>query len=237
MVNVFYDADADLDALKQATIAVIGYGNQGRAQALNLRDSGLNVLVGGIEDEALSRAAGDGFMTLSIGEAARQAEVVMLLLPDEVAPQIYHESIVSAMSPGKVLEFASGYNVTYRYIAPPAGVDVVLVAPRMIGRAVRELFDRGSGAPALIGVHQDATGRATARALALAKGLGFTRAGAVWSSFEEETLADLFGEQFVGGLLHQIRLAFAVMRDAGISEEAALLSLPFRARWPRSTRR
>jgi ketol-acid reductoisomerase len=223
MVEIFYDAD--LGALKGELITVIGYGNQGRAQALNLRDSGLEVIVGGVADESLSQAADDGFVTLPLAEAAEEADVVMLLVPDEVAPAIYHDSILPGLSTGKALEFASGYNITYGFIAPPAGVDVILVAPRMIGRAVRELYVQGKGAPALVGIQQDATGRAKARTLALAKAIGATRSGAVWSSFEEETLTDLFGEQFVGGLIHQTRLAFEVMREAGISDEAALLEL------------
>jgi len=225
MARIYYDEDADLSQLEGKSIAIIGYGNQGRAQALNLLDSGVSIIVGTARDETWNQAKEDGFTTLTPAEACAQAEIIFLLVPDEIAPQVYEESVMRYLTPGKVLDFASGYNITYGFISPPPSVDVILLAPRMIGRSVRDLYMAGRGAPCLLGIEQDASGKALAIALALAKALGFTRAGVVESSFREETLTDLFGEQTHGGVLHLTRMAYEVMREVGISEEAALLEL------------
>ncbi|QGP93119.1 Ketol-acid reductoisomerase [Neomoorella glycerini] len=225
MPRIYYDQDADLSYLKDKTVAIVGYGNQGRSQALNLRDSGINVIVGNTRDRAWDQAKEDGFETYPVAEAVERADVIALLVPDEIAPQVYEESIVPHLKEGKVLDFASGYNVTYDFIQFPEYIDVIMVAPRMIGRSVRDLFVQGSGGPSLVGVHQDYSGQAWERALAFAKGIGSTRVGAVESSFEEETRCDLFGEQLSGGLLYMIRTAYEIMVANGISEEAAILEL------------
>ncbi len=225
MAEVFYDEDIELSLLHQKTIAIIGYGNQGRAQALNLRDNDQTVIVGNVRDTSWEQAEKDGFEVYEVREAAQKADIIFLLVPDEVAPWVFETEILPGLRAGTVLDFASGYNITYGFIVPPPDVDVVLLAPRMIGRSVRDLFVAGRGAPSLVGVHQDYSGQAKEIVLALAKGIGSGRAGAVWSSFEEETLADLFGEQVVGASLFLTRMAYEVLREAGVSEEAALLEL------------
>ena len=200
MTRKYYDKDADLADLRGQVVAVLGYGNQGRSQALNLRDSGVEVLVGSGQADASEEAARkDGFEVFSFAACADRADILMLLLPDEILPQLYCEHLFPRLRAGQALCFASGYNVYYKAIELPVGVDVVLLAPRMIGRAVRELFVKGGGAPALIAVEQDGSGRARQRVLALAKGIGATRSMALDSSFEEETVVDLLGEQAGGG--------------------------------------
>lgn len=225
MPKIYYDQDADLAALKGKTVTVVGYGNQGRSQALNLRDSGVKVVVGNTKDRAWDQAKEDGFDTYRVDEAASMADVIALLVPDEIAPQVYQQSVVPHLKEGTVLDFASGYNVTYGFLEFPESVDVIMVAPRMIGRAVRELFVQGSGGPSLVAVHQDSSGKAWDVALAFAKGIGSTRVGALASSFDEETRCDLFGEQLSGGLLYMIRTAYEIMIANGVSEEAAILEL------------
>ena len=191
MATIYFDKDADLAELAGKAIGIIGYGNQGRAQALNLRDSGQRVIVGNRDDAYGQQALADGFELVSISEAAQASDILLMLLPDEIAAEEYDADIASTMRPGKALVFASGYNVYFGFIRPSAGADVIMVAPSMIGTGVRSSFLDGTGFPSLIGVAQDATGRALATALALAKGIGSTRMGAVLSSFEEETLVDL----------------------------------------------
>lgn len=231
MAKFFMAADADPALLKDKTIAVIGYGNQGRAQAVNLRRSGHQVIVGNQEDESWRQAREDGFETLAMDAAAARADVVMLLLPDEVAPATYTELIAPHLARGdgsKTLVFASGYNITYKFIAPPRETDVVLVAPRMIGQGVLELPARGEGFPVLVGVSQDPSGHALKTALAIAHGIGaFLPHGAVVeSSFEEETLVDLFSEHtWAGAMLFLLDRAFKLLVEAGVSKEVALLEL------------
>jgi ketol-acid reductoisomerase len=221
MAEIYFDDDADLGLLKDKVIGVIGYGNQGRAQAWNLRDSGLQVLVGNREDDYAAAARRDGFQVLSVAEAAGRAHVLLLLIPDEILPAVFAQEIGPQLSPDKVLVFASGYNIYYRQVEPPPYVDVVLVAPRMIGKGVREGFLSGKGFPSLIAVHQDHSGQALPITLAIAKGIGSTKGGAVMSSFAEETICDLFNEHF--GYLYSIRRAYEVLREAGCSPEAILL--------------
>jgi ketol-acid reductoisomerase len=228
-VAKFYAANqVDPAILSGKTIAIIGYGNQGRSQAINLRRSGNCVIVGNVEDESFRQAKSDSFEALAMDAAAARADVILLLLPDEVAPQVYPRDIAPHLNAGKTLIFASGYNITYKFIVPPADVDVILVAPRMIGQGVHDLPARGEGFPVLVGVKQDASGHAAAMMLAIAAGIGaFMRGGAVVeSSFEEETLVDLFSEHtWAGAMLFMLERAFKMLIEAGVSPEVALLEL------------
>lgn len=194
-MKTYFDADASLDALRDQTLAIIGYGNQGRAQALNLRDSGLKVIVGNLQDESAKQAEKDGFPVLSIAEAAEKGDVLALLIPDEVQRKVYDEVIAKRLRPGQTLDFATGYNIHFGVIVPPKDIDVIMVAPRMMGAMVRSSFERGEGSPAFIAVAQDATGKALQKALAWSLGIGATRAGAVETTFAEEVELDLFQEQ------------------------------------------
>ncbi|MBX6762453.1 MAG: ketol-acid reductoisomerase [Rubrobacteraceae bacterium] len=227
MARIYTDQDADIGRLAGRTVAVIGYGNQGRAQALNMRDSGIeDIIVGNVRDESWDRAEEDGFPVMPIAGAARRGEVILLLIPDEVAPEVYTEHIGPHLTPGKTLVFASGYNVTFSHIEPPEGVDVVMVAPRMIGEALRALYLSGDGAPCFVDVHRDASGHAREDCLALAKAIGCTRAGAIEVGFEQETWMDLLAEQGIWPLIMRIFLAaFELEVEAGIPPEAALLEL------------
>jgi ketol-acid reductoisomerase len=221
-----FDKDADLAPMQDKTIAVIGYGNQGRSQALNMADNGLKVIVGGQKDATLNQARDDGFETMSVTEAANKADAVLLLVPDEIMPQVYNEQVAPYMQAGQMVSFASGYNVYYGFIKPAEELDVILLAPRMIGQGVRERFVNGQGYPALIAVHQDGSGQAWPRLLALAKGIGATKMGALDSSFEEETILDLFNEQAMCGVqLWAFRTAFDVLTGYGLNPSAILLEL------------
>ena len=212
-MHLLHDDDASLEPLQGKTVAVLGYGNQGRAQALNLRDSGISVIVGNRDDEYGERAAADGFAPLSIREAAEAGDILLILTTDESQPLIWPEQIAPGVRAGKTLVWSSGYNVGYGLIQPPADVDVVMVAPRMIGPVVRTLYERGSGALAQFAVHQDVSGHARATALALCKGIGLTRGGAFESSFREEAELDLFAEQVVWAGPHRVvRLLLRVGR-------------------------
>lgn len=228
MAKIFLDKDASLEILKNKVIGVIGYGNQGRAQALNLRDSGMYVIVGNINDYARDIAISDGFLVKDIDIASKEADVIMLLIPDEVAPEVFERDILPYLSKGKVIDFASGYNVTYGFIKPPSDVDVIMVAPRMIGKGVRDLFTQGKGYPVLIGVEQDASGKALDYALALSKGIGAFLPGGcvVESSFYEETLVDLFSEHsWAGAMLYLLQTCYEVLIEEGVSPEVAILEL------------
>ena len=228
MAKFFAATEADPAVLNSKTIAIIGYGNQGRAQAINLRNAGNHVLVGNQKDDSWARALDDGFEPLLMDKAAARADVVLLLLPDEIAPDIYRRMIEPHLERGNTLVFASGYNITYKFIVPPRDVDVILVAPRMIGQGVLDLPARGAGFPVLVGVKQDATGHALATTLAIASGIGaFLPHGAVVeSSFEEETLVDLFSEHtWAGAMLFLLERAFKLLTEAGVSPEVALLEL------------
>jgi ketol-acid reductoisomerase len=228
MAKFFAATDADPAVLSGKTIAVVGYGNQGRAQAINLRRAGHRVIVGNQEDDSWRQARVDGFEPLAMEAAAARADIILLLLPDEIAPAIYREQIEPHLRRGKTLVFASGYNITYEFIVPPREVDVILVAPRMIGQGVLDLPARGEGFPVLVGIKQDASGRALATTLAIAHGIGaFMPHGAVVeSSFEEETLVDLFSEHtWAGAMLFLLERAFKLLVESGVSPEVAMLEL------------
>ena len=198
MAKLFYDKDADLEPIRATKVAIVGYGSQGHAHALNLRDSGVTVRVGlppGSRSRAKAEAA--GLTVASVAEVAAWADAIMLLAPDTAQPRIYAEDIAPGLAPGKALFFAHGFNIRYGTIVPRADVDVVLIAPKAPGHRLRETFQAGQGTPALLAIHQDATGRARALALSYAKALGVTRAGLLETTFAEETETDLFGEQAV----------------------------------------
>lgn len=225
-MQVYYDCDADLKVLDGQKVAVIGYGNQGRAQGLNMRDSGVDVIVGNIRDESFDRARADGFAPVSISEAARAADVLCIFLPDEIQQEVYYREIGPHVHAEKALNFAHGYTVRYGLIRPPRDVDVIMVAPRMIGVGVRDRFVSGAGAPAFVAVHQDATGDAWPKALALAKAIGATRVGVLKSTFAEETELDHFSEQAVWPvILRLLTMAYDLLTERGYQPEAVLLEL------------
>ncbi|MDR0787921.1 MAG: ketol-acid reductoisomerase [Gemmatimonadota bacterium] len=224
MAELFYENDADLGRLANRRIAIIGYGSQGHAHALNLKDSGIDVVVG-LPASSASRAKAEaaGLKVLSIADAAREADIIMLLIPDTRQAEVYNESIAPNLKPGKTLMFAHGFNIRYDQIVPPAGVDVSMVAPKSPGHRVREVFTHGGGVPGLVAVHQDASGHAMEDALAYARGIGCTRAGVLKTTFAEETETDLFGEQAVlcGGAAELIKAGFETLIDAGYQPEVA----------------
>lgn len=224
MARMYYDTDANLDLLAQKTIAIIGYGSQGHAHALNLKDSGMNAIVGlypGSKSAEKAKAA--GIPVHSVSDAAKNADFIMILLPDEVQKSVYKEEIEPNLTAGKVLAFAHGFNIHYGQVVPPADVDVVMIAPKGPGHLVRRTYEQGQGVPALIAVYQDASGQARDRAMAYAKGIGGTRAGVLETSFREETETDLFGEQAVlcGGLSALIKAGFETLVAAGYQPELA----------------
>ena len=226
MTTIYRDNDADLNALSGKTVAVVGYGNQGRSQALNLRDSGVSVVVGGLRDSSLSKAEADGFETLPVEEAAMKCQVLMLLVPDEVQREVYEQKIAPHLQEGDALVFAHGYNIRYGLITPAEGVDVVMVAPRMVGPKVRERFEAGSGSPAYVAGEQDASGSAWETTLALAKGIGATRAGAVRLTFAEETELDLFMEQGTWAAIFRVlSQSFEFLTEKGFDPTVVALEL------------
>jgi ketol-acid reductoisomerase len=223
-MKVYYDKDADLKALKNKTVAVIGYGSQGHAHAQNLRDSGVKVVIGQRPGGPnWNQAKQDGFKPVTAGEAAEQADLVMLLLPDQVQAEVYEKEIRPVIEAGDTLAFAHGFNIHFNQIVPPAEVDVVLIAPKGPGHLVRRVFAEGGAVPALVAVHQDATGMALKTGLAYAKGIGATRAGVIETTFKEETETDLFGEQAVlcGGLTALATAGFETLVAAGYQPEVA----------------
>ena len=195
MATIYHDEDADLSAVAHERIAVIGYGNQGRAQAMNLRDSGLDVRIGVIRDATREQAAAEGFPVEDIAAAAAAADIVMMLIPDEVMPEVFERDVGPNLRSGMAVVFASGYCVAFGLVQPPPTVDVLLLAPRMIGPGVRDTYVRGEGFPSFVGVHQDVTGRAKARLLGLARGIGSTRAGCLALSMADAAALALFTEQ------------------------------------------
>ena len=224
MAKIYYDNSADIGLIQAKKVAIIGYGSQGHAHALNLKDSGVSVKVG-LHEGSKSRAKAEaaGVEVTSVAEAAKWADVVMILAPDTSQPRIYQDSIAPHLTAGKMLMFGHGFNIRFKTITPPADVDVSMIAPKAPGHRVREVYLEGGGTPALLAVEQDATGDARVLALAYAKGLGVTRAGVIETTFKEEPETDLFGEQAVlcGGVSALVKAAFGTLVEAGYQPEIA----------------
>ncbi|OUM95352.1 MAG: ketol-acid reductoisomerase [Thermobacillus sp. ZCTH02-B1] len=222
-VKMYYEQDADLSVLQNKTVAVLGYGSQGHAQAQNLRDSGVRVVIGLRPGKSAEKAKNDGFEVLSVAEAVKIADVVQILMPDETQAKVYREEIEPNLKQGAALMFSHGFNIHYGQIVPRPDNDVLLVAPKSPGHMVRRTYVEGFGVPGLIAVEQDATGNALAIGLAYAKGIGCTRAGVIETTFREETETDLFGEQAVlcGGVSALIKAGFETLVEAGYAPEMA----------------
>ncbi|NVM55297.1 MAG: ketol-acid reductoisomerase [Candidatus Helarchaeota archaeon] len=227
--SVYFDEDADLRFLKDKLITVIGYGNQGRAQALNLRDSGIKVIIGNIEDEYREKALEDGFEVYSISEASKKADIVMILLPDEIQAEIFNKDILSNLTEDKVIDFATGYNIAFKEITginPPKFVDVIMIAPRMIGIGVRESYLSGEGFFSFVGVYQDHSGIAKQILLALAKAVGTTKKGAIETTFDQEAHLDLYTEQVFGPAFGNVlRNSIKVLLEAGYPPVAIFVEI------------
>ncbi len=220
---MYYDKDASLQALQGKTVAVLGYGSQGHAQAQNLRDSGVSVIIAQRPGKSAAKAEEDGFSVVSVADAAGTADVLQVLLPDETQARVYREEIEPHLRKGQTVMFSHGFNIHFQQIVPPADVDVIMVAPKAPGHLVRRVYEGGGGVPALIAVYQDASGRAKDTALAYANGIGATRAGVLETTFKEETETDLFGEQAVlcGGVSALVKAGFETLVDAGYQPEIA----------------
>jgi ketol-acid reductoisomerase len=224
MAQLFYDSDADLSLLNGKTVAIIGYGSQGHAHALNLKDSGVSVVVGLYEgSRSADKARADGLEVLPVAAACAKADWIMVLLPDEVQKAVYEQDIAPHLGKGKVLSFAHGFNIRFGLIVPPPDVDVVMIAPKGPGHTVRWEYQNGQGVPCLFAVHQDASGQARELAMAYAKAIGGTRAGILETNFKEEAETDLFGEQAVlcGGLSELVKAGFETLVEAGYQPELA----------------
>ncbi|HEU4753175.1 MAG TPA: ketol-acid reductoisomerase, partial [Armatimonadota bacterium] len=223
MAKVYYDNEADLSLLGRRTVAIIGYGSQGHAHALNLKDSGVNVICGLRPGKSWEKAQADGLTVVTVDEAVRRADIIMVLVNDEFQAKLYKEQIEPNLRAGKALAFAHGFNIHFGQIVPPKDVDVIMIAPKGPGHLVRRVYTEGSGVPCLIAIHQDASGEAKALALAYAKGVGGTRAGVLETSFREETETDLFGEQSVlcGGATALVKAGFETLVEAGYQPEIA----------------
>jgi ketol-acid reductoisomerase len=224
MARMYYDADANLDLLAGKTVAIVGYGSQGHAHALNLKDSGVNVIVGLYPGSKSAIQAKDAGLTVpSVADATKAADLIMILLPDEVQKTVYKNEIEPYLEDGNILAFAHGFNIHFAQVVPPPNVDVIMVAPKGPGHLVRRTYEQGQGVPCLFAVYQDATGQARDRAMAYAKGVGGTRAGILETTFREETETDLFGEQVVlcGGLTALIKAGFETLVEAGYQPELA----------------
>mgnify|MGYP000268178477 CR=1 FL=1 len=222
-VKLYHEKDADLGVLQGKTIAVIGYGSQGHAQAQNLRDSGLKVIIGLRSGKSFDKARNDGFEVYSVGEATSQADVIQILMPDETQAKVYNEEIAGNLKKGAALLFSHGFNVHFNQIIASKDTDVLLVAPKSPGHMVRRTYVEGFGVPGLIAIEQDATGNAFAIGMAYAKGIGCTRAGVIQTTFREETETDLFGEQAVlcGGASALVKAGFETLVEAGYAPEMA----------------
>ncbi|WP_457566032.1 ketol-acid reductoisomerase [Caldithrix abyssi] len=223
-MKVYHDQDANLDVLKDKHLAVLGFGSQGHAHALNLKDSGMNVCVGLRKDsKSWSKAQAAGLAVKETAEAAQWADVIMVLLPDQTQKKVYEQDIAPNLKEGDTLAFAHGFNIHYQQIVPPQNVDVIMIAPKSPGHMVRRTYQNGVGTPCLIAVHQDFSGQAKEKALAWAKGIGGTRAGVIETNFKDETETDLFGEQAVlcGGSEELIKTGFEVLVEAGYPPELA----------------
>jgi ketol-acid reductoisomerase len=222
-VNIIHDKDADLKHLEGLTVAVIGYGSQGTAQAQCMRDSGVNVIIGSIKDESYDKAVKDGFEVMPISQAAEKADIIHILLPDEFHGPVYENDIKQHMGKGKVLSCSHGFNIVYKQIVPSPDIDVIMVAPKAPATEERKAYLAGFGVPGLIAIKQNPSGKAKDIALAMAKAMGFTKAGCLECTFEQETYEDLFGEQAVlcGGCVELIKKGFEVLTEAGYPPEMA----------------
>lgn len=223
MVKVYHDPDIDEKVLEGRRVAVLGYGSQGRAQSLNMRDSGVDVVLGLRRGGSWRRAEADGFEVRTVSEAVSMSDIVVMLIPDVAQPRVYREGVAPHLEAGKTLQFAHGFNIHYGQIVPPGDVDVVMVAPKSPGPEMRKQYEAGFGVPALVAVHQNPSGRAKETALAVAKALGSGRAGVIETTFREETESDLFGEQAVlcGGVDQLIRRGFKVLTENGYPPDLA----------------
>ena len=223
MVQILHDKDADTSFLKGKTVAVIGYGSQGSAQALCMRDSGINVIIGSIRDASFDQAVKDGFKVMDISDAAAKADIIHILLPDEFHGPVYENDIKQHLTAGKALSCSHGFNIVYKQIVPPENVDVIMVAPKSPATEERKAYLAGFGVPGLVAVKQNPSGNARDIALAMAKAMGFTRAGCLECTFEQETYEDLFGEQNVlcGGVVDLMIAGFEVLTEAGYPPEMA----------------
>ncbi|QKG83995.1 ketol-acid reductoisomerase [Kroppenstedtia pulmonis] len=223
MAKIYEAQDANMEYLKGKTVAIVGYGSQGHSQAQNLRDSGVHVVIGLRRGPSWDQAKKDGFSVFNVDEAVKQADVVMLLMPDEVQAKVYKEQVAPYLKSGNALFFSHGFNIHFKQIQPPEDVDVVLIAPKGPGHLVRRVYEEGFGVPALIAVEQDASGKAKDLGLAYAKGIGATRAGVIETTFKEETETDLFGEQAVlcGGVTQLVKNGFETLTEAGYQPEIA----------------
>ncbi len=226
MATIYYEKDADLKALSGKTVAVIGYGSQGHAHAMNLRDSGVKVVIGhkgGATSKTCQAAKDAGFEVLSVADAAKRADLVMILIPDTIQKDVYERDIAPNLQPGNSVLFAHGFNIHFGRVNPAPGIDVFMIAPKGPGHLVRDEFERGAGVPCLVAIHQDATGDALKKALAYGLGIGGARAGIIQTTFKEETETDLFGEQTVlcGGSAALIKAGFEVLMEAGYQPEIA----------------
>jgi len=223
-LKMLYEADAPLTPLQGKTVAILGFGSQGHAHALNLRESGINVIVANRPDSANGRLAKEhGFELLAVGDAVDRADLSILTLPDEVQPEVYNKQIAPKLKPGKALGFTHGFNIHFKTVAPPSNVDVIMVAPKGPGHLVRSQFEQGGGVPCLLAVQQDASGNATQLALAWARGIGGARSGVIQTTFKDECETDLFGEQAVlcGGLSALMKAGFETLTEAGYPPEMA----------------
>ena len=228
MAKVYYDKDADLNLLKGKVIAVIGYGSQGHAQAQNLRDNGCQVIVAEAEgSQGWQNAKAAGFKVVTAAEAAKEADIIVMLVPDQFHRDIYYQSIEKGLALGNTLMFAHGFSIHFGQIIPPPDIDVTMIAPKCPGHMLRQLYTEGMGPPAIVAVHQDASGKAREVALAYAKGIGCAKAGVIETTFAEETETDLFGEQTVlcGGVTSLIKAGFETLVDAGYQPEIAYFEI------------
>ena len=224
MATMFYDADADIDLIRKRKVAVIGYGSQGHAHSLNLQDSGADVVVGlQAGSKSAAKATAAGLRVMSVADASKWADVIMILIPDQHQAKVYKSEIEPHLTAGKMLMFAHGFAIRFNWIVPPKDVDVTMVAPKAPGHRVREVFKEGAGVPGLLAVHQDVTGKGRASALSYARGIGCTRAGVIETTFKEEAETDLFGEQAVlcGGTAALVKAGFETLIEAGYQPEIA----------------
>lgn len=224
MAVMYYDQDADLNILKNKKIAVLGYGSQGHSQAQNLKDSGLDVIVGlHAESKSRDQVKKDGLEVATVSDAAKEADLIQILIGDNYQPAVYRESVLPHLTEGKALVVSHGFNIIYNQVIPPENVDVFMIAPKSPGHLLRRLYKEGAGVPALMAVHQDYTGKAKQLALAYAKGIGCTRSGVIETTFQEETETDLFGEQVIlcGGVSALVKASFETLVDAGYQPEVA----------------